>query len=347
MNLSSNKTIIALITVITGLIIIGATIVVAGLAKGKHAPVVEAATQKPIEEQLSEVQAIEPLETEEEVSIEDYPEEDLEEANLDNQEAKKDNKPKSENKTNNNTSSPAPSNNGTPYYVKVNYTANVVNVYGLDGDGNYTVPVRAMVCSTGSATPRSGRYKAGYKARWIALFGGVYGQYSTRIVGNILFHSVPYLRNYDPASLEYWEYDKLGTTCSAGCVRLSVADAQWVYNNISSGTIIEFYSDSNPGPLGKPAARKISGNAACRDWDPTDPDPNNPWRNVKPDPTPTPTPTPTPVVTPTIVPTSTPTATPEVSPTLEPTPTNTPDPTITPTPSPTSEPTPTPETEVE
>ena len=32
--------------------------------------------------------------------------------------------------------------------------------------------------------------------------------YSTRIVRNILFHSVPYTKNGDPGSLEYWEYDK-------------------------------------------------------------------------------------------------------------------------------------------
>lgn len=179
--------------------------------------------------------------------------------------------------------SSTPTSNGKPYYIKVNYLANVVTVYGLDENGAYTVPIKAMVCSTGTSTPKSGKYKAGARYRWLSLFGGVHGQYATQIVGNILFHSVPYLKKYDPASLEYWEYDKLGTAASMGCIRLSVIDAKWIYENIANGTIVEFYSDSNPGPLGKPYAKKISDNEN-RNWDPTDPDSNNPWHtaNVEP-----------------------------------------------------------------
>ena len=175
--------------------------------------------------------------------------------------------------------------NQNKYYVKVNNTANVVTIYTKDSEGNYTVPVKAMVCSIGTATPTSGKYKLnGTKHRWHTLFGHtpgtyVYGQYTTAIVGNILFHSVPYTTKGDPSKLEYLEYDKLGTKASAGCIRLTVQDAAWIYNNISIGTIVEFYNDSNPGPLGKPSAQKISGNTACRGWDPTDTDSNNPWRN--------------------------------------------------------------------
>lgn len=170
-------------------------------------------------------------------------------------------------------------NSGSPYYIKVNYEANVVTIYTIDSEGEYTIPVRAMICSTGTATPRSGQYKTKGRYRWISLFGNVYGQYSMQIVGNILFHSVPYTENRNPGSLEYWEYDKLGTSASMGCVRLRVVDAKWIYDNIPAGTIVEFYSDSNPGPLGKPSAQKISGNVECRDWDPTDPDSSNPWYN--------------------------------------------------------------------
>lgn len=169
--------------------------------------------------------------------------------------------------------------NKNPYYIKINYTQNVVTIYGKDDKGDYTKPIKAMVCSTGSATPTSGTYKMSYKYRWLALYGGVYGQYCTRIVGHILFHSVPYLENGNQGSLEYWEYDKLGTSASAGCIRLTVQDAKWIYDNCKSGTEVEFYSDSNPGPLGKPTAQKISGDETVRGWDPTDPDAKNPWRN--------------------------------------------------------------------
>lgn len=167
--------------------------------------------------------------------------------------------------------------NTAKYYIKINYTANVVTIYSKDDSGNYTIPVKAMVCSTGTATPTSGTYKMSSKYRWHLLNGGVYGQYCTRITGHILFHSVPYSKN-SPDSLKYVAYDKLGTKASAGCIRLTVADAMWIYNNCASGTYVEFYGSSNPGPLGKPGSQKISSNVACRNWDPTDPDPNNPWR---------------------------------------------------------------------
>ena len=163
------------------------------------------------------------------------------------------------------------------YIIKVNYGANVVTIYKKDKSGKYTVPVKAMVCSTGTATPTSGTYKMSNKYRWHQLNGGVYGQYCSRITGHILFHSVPYKTN-SPDTLKYVAYDKLGTKASAGCIRLTVAYAYLIYSNCASGTYVEFYSSSDPGPLGKPSAQKISSNEKCRNWDPTDPLPNNPWK---------------------------------------------------------------------
>ena len=162
------------------------------------------------------------------------------------------------------------------YYIKVNYEANVVTVY--ERNGNSLNPIKAMVCSCGSATPRGGSYRLNYKYRWLALFGGVYGQYCSRIVGNILFHSVPYTRNGDESSLEFWEYDKLGTSASMGCIRLKIEDAKWIYDNCDNRTIVEFYASSDPGPLGKPDFFKISDMFEdLRGWDPTDPAKGNPW----------------------------------------------------------------------
>lgn len=164
----------------------------------------------------------------------------------------------------------------TPYYIRVNYTANVVTIYRKNTDGFYTIPYKAMICSCGTATPHSGTYETSSKYRWLSLVGNVNGQYSTRIVNRILFHSVPYLEKTND-SLEYWEYDKLGTTASAGCIRLTVEDAKWIYDNCESGTKVEFYSSEDPGPLGKPVVEKISSNEECRNWDPTDPHKENPW----------------------------------------------------------------------
>lgn len=173
--------------------------------------------------------------------------------------------------------------NGNTYYIKINNQANVVTIYTKDEAGNYTVPYKAMICSIGTATPAAGSIytiPGGKWDRWTwgQMVGGVWAQYYTRIKGSILFHSVPYTSK-DKGTLEYWEYDKLGTKASAGCIRLTVQDAKWIYDNCKPGTKVEFYEDPNPGPLGKPTAQKISGDETVRGWDPTDPDVNNPWRN--------------------------------------------------------------------
>ena len=101
------------------------------------------------------------------------------------------------------------------YYIKINVSENVLTIYTKDENGDYTKPVKAMVCSTGRATPKSGKYKiTSYRREWNGLQGNVYGQYATQIIGNILFHSVPYTIRNDNSSLEWWEYDKLGTSAS-------------------------------------------------------------------------------------------------------------------------------------
>lgn len=166
------------------------------------------------------------------------------------------------------------------YYVKVNRQMNTVTVYTKDSDGLFTVPYKAMVCSTGYETP-VGTYDISYQGRWewLHLVGGVCGQYCTQITGDYLFHSVPYTRWQDKGSLQPGEYDKLGTTCSHGCIRLTVADAKWIYNNKYNIARVELYNSADSGPLGKPYAQKI-GNAKNQ-WDPTDPDSSNPWRNAK------------------------------------------------------------------
>ena len=164
-----------------------------------------------------------------------------------------------------------------PYYIKVNKRQNCVTIYEKDEAGEYTVPVKAMICSTGYATPKG---VFGSKGKYVmkGLIHGVFGQYSTWITGNILFHSVPSARaTKDSVSVR--NYNQLGTTASAGCVRLTVADAKWIYDNCEIGTLIEIYESDDPGPLGKPEAIKLPQGSR---WDPTDPDPENPWHEYMP-----------------------------------------------------------------
>lgn len=147
------------------------------------------------------------------------------------------------------------------YAVYINKKQNCITVY----KGN--IPVKAMVCSTGNATP-AGTFSAGGKQRWGLMFGNCWAQYTTHITGNILMHSVPYAKP-DNTTLFTDYYNKLGTTCSMGCIRLSCADAKWVYDNIKTGTKIVIYDADDPGPLGKPTPIKITDGSTI---DPTDVD---------------------------------------------------------------------------
>ena len=154
-----------------------------------------------------------------------------------------------------------------PYKIKVNKQMCVVTVYEKDAKGAYTVPVKAMLCSPGAETPL-GTFRTPVKYRWRLLMGDVWGQYSTRITGGILFHSVWYYKQ-DPSTLSNAQFNKLGTRCSHGCVRLNVEDAKWIYDNCPIGTEVTIYESSDPGPLGKPEGIKVS-QSTLMGYDPTD-----------------------------------------------------------------------------
>ncbi|HKL80481.1 MAG TPA: L,D-transpeptidase family protein [Mobilitalea sp.] len=169
-----------------------------------------------------------------------------------------------------------------PYLIKVNRVHNTITVYTQDEKGKYNVPVKAMTCSVGKlgTQTRVGTFQTRAKYRWKALMGNVWGQYSTRIVGGILFHSVYYYENGNPETLANKEYNKLGSAASHGCIRLTVADAKWIYDNCIVGTTVVVYDDEkSPGPLGKPEAIKLPSKVR---WDPTDPNTNNPYKTKKP-----------------------------------------------------------------
>lgn len=150
------------------------------------------------------------------------------------------------------------------YVLRVNKSTNVVTVLAANGTGDYNIAYKRFVCSTGNGTPY-GTYYTPVKYRWRYLVGPSYGQYCTRIVNGILFHSLPYGQQ-NPYTLQTSEFNKLGTTCSHGCVRLMCRDAKWIYDNCSLGTRVDIVSGADP--LRKPSAPKIPANQR---WDPTDP----------------------------------------------------------------------------
>lgn len=163
-----------------------------------------------------------------------------------------------------------------PYFIKVNRSQNCVTVYTYDKNGEYTVPVRAMICSTGidKATVLGDDFYIYYKQEWNPLFNDVYGHYVSGFYGDYLFHSVPY-EDASADTLETEEFNKLGDEASLGCVRMETADVKWIYDNCPENTPVTVYDDNNPGPLGKPEVIKITDHTCG--WDPTDDDPQNPY----------------------------------------------------------------------
>ena len=164
-----------------------------------------------------------------------------------------------------------------PYLLAVNRAASTVTVYTADEENRYTVPFMAMVCSGGSDTP-IGYFATPIKYEWRLLSGPCYGQYATRIWDAYLFHSVPYYTQHKD-DVEYDQFNQLGTSASLGCIRLAVVDVKWIYDNCPLGTPVIIYDDpERPGPMGKPGTIYTDpADESRRGWDPTDPDPVNPW----------------------------------------------------------------------
>lgn len=123
----------------------------------------------------------------------------------------------------------------TNWLILVDTSRCVTSIY-YGSQGNWDLD-RRYVCSTGRAgTPTViGEYEVfgkGYS------FGHGYTcYYYTQFYGDYLFHSSPYYVNsnriMDPT---------MGVPSSAGCVRLEIQNAKWIYDNIPYGTKVVTYN---------------------------------------------------------------------------------------------------------
>lgn len=145
------------------------------------------------------------------------------------------------------TATPTP----VPFAITVDVTNQVTTVYGRDGNGDYTVVIRQMLCSTGTKKNPSdvGDWVlSGRTARWCYFpTWGSYAQYWTKINASIAFHSVIY-NTVDTMDLSVKSYKNLGKRASHGCIRLTVADAKWIYNNCGEGTVVTITEDLPQDP---------------------------------------------------------------------------------------------------
>ena len=142
------------------------------------------------------------------------------------------------------TPRPSPTPEPAKYTLMVDVVNQITRAYTYDEDGQYTVLVREMICSTGTSkypTPCKTTVMPKKRARW-GYFPtwGSHAQYLTRIDAANAFHSVLYSEPNEN-TLSVKSFDALGTPASHGCVRLLVSDAKWIYENCKEGTIITVY----------------------------------------------------------------------------------------------------------
>ena len=165
----------------------------------------------------------------------------------------------------------------------------VVAYEGEEGDWK---ELRVMICSTGRQkheTP-TGTYRITdrytYKMLGTTEESHCYGFWASRFKTHHLFHSVPI--NYDAGRdqekahrmCDMHKFEKLGTVASDGCVRMTVADAKWIYEFSETGRVtVKIINAAGPTPEKPPAViwEEPYTDKHGYGWDPTDPDPKNPY----------------------------------------------------------------------
>ena len=125
----------------------------------------------------------------------------------------------------------------TNYLVFVNIAEQKTYVY--EGSKNDWTLDKTFTCSTGiegKETP-VGVFTVQNRAPW--FFSPKYGQggkYYVQFMGNYLFHSIPFDSDRTTVS-----DPTLGVPSSHGCIRLSVEDSKWLYDNVQNGSKIIIY----------------------------------------------------------------------------------------------------------
>lgn len=121
----------------------------------------------------------------------------------------------------------------TRFLVWVDIPSQTTNIFvGNKGDWKL---IKSFISSTGKPGDETPKGTFTIKDRGTWFFSEKYQEGAknwVRIFGNYLFHSLPMDRNRQVVDAT------LGTPASHGCIRLSLDNIQWFYNNISSGTTV-------------------------------------------------------------------------------------------------------------
>ena len=141
-----------------------------------------------------------------------------------------------------------------PYFFEVDVKNQVVKVWKYNrATQGYTDLDRCFLCATGTTTYPSplGTFTLPGKRSTHAEFpnwGGGQARWWTKITEEIAFHSVLYSDSSNDVTLKVSSLTGLGKRGSHGCIRLTVADAKWIYNNAEAGMQVWIHDDADADP---------------------------------------------------------------------------------------------------
>ena len=151
-----------------------------------------------------------------------------------------------------------------PYFFEVDVANQAVKVWKYNRETkDYTDLDRCFICATGTTkypSPLGTFTLSGRKAAHCKFptWGGGEARWWTKITDEIAFHSVLYSDSSNDATLNVSSFNGLGRRGSHGCIRMTVADAKWIYDHVAAGMKVWIHDDAPNDPelkaLVKPGA---------------------------------------------------------------------------------------------
>ena len=123
---------------------------------------------------------------------------------------------------------------GTEFYIVVDTSA--CETYIFKGSADKWLPYRLLACGPGKAETPTVKGTFTVSGKGYSFGSGYTCYYYTRFYNSYLFHSITYYQGtFKPLDAT------LGKPVSHGCVRLSLYNAKWIYDNIPKGTKVYVY----------------------------------------------------------------------------------------------------------
>jgi uncharacterized protein YjdB len=122
----------------------------------------------------------------------------------------------------------------TNYIIAVNTSTCRVGIF-KGSAGNWKL-LKYWSCGPGASSTPTVKGTFTVQSRGYSFGSGFTCYYWTQFYGNYLFHSILYYQGTKKV-----KDSTLGKKVSHGCVRLDIANAKWIYNNIPKGTKVIVY----------------------------------------------------------------------------------------------------------